>query len=73
MSHQHYQGCLFVRLFCFVTPGGFTTMVANKGLEEPGSLGPIALHPLRRMWCNFRWKHLQTTSTHFFGQSWVDS
>ena len=35
---------------------GFTTMVANEGLEKaepmnPGPPGPTALHPLRRMRC----------------------
>ena len=35
---------------------GFTTMVANEGLEkaepmDPGPPGPTALHPLRRMRC----------------------
>ena len=54
-------------LFVFVTPEGFTTVVANKGLEKARAYlnqvppGPTALHPLRR--------NLHT----FFGQSWVDS
>jgi len=55
--------CLLV-LFVFVTPEGFTTVVVNEDLEKarayvfkPGPLGPMALH------------HLQTTPTHFLGQS----
>jgi len=40
----HYLSCLFV--FVFVTPEGFTTMVANEGLEKARTLGLMALHPL---------------------------
>ena len=47
-------------LLFFVTPEGFTTVVANEGLEKerayfkPGPLGPMALHPLRRMQCKLQ-------------------
>jgi len=40
------------KVFVLVTPEGFTTMVANEGLEKgksqfkPGPLGPTVLHPL---------------------------
>jgi len=68
--------------FCFLffaTPDGFTTVVANKGLEKARA----DLNQVPREWrlyipsegcgVNFRWKHLQTIPTHIFGQSWVDS
>ena len=51
---------------------GFTTMVANEGLEKaepmnPGPPGPTALHPLRRMRCElFQVKHLQEHTYSFF-------
>ena len=45
------QQVMFYLFICFIflTPGGFTTMVANEGLEKeraylkPGPLGPTAL------------------------------
>ena len=51
---------------------GFTTMVANEGLEkaepmDPGPPGPTALHPLRRMRCElFQVKRLQELTYSFF-------
>ena len=52
---------------------GFTTMVANEGLEkaepmDPGPPGPTALHPLRRMRCElFEVKRLQEHTYSFLG------
>ena len=66
--------CLFV-LFVFVTPGGFTTVVANEGLEKARAyLNQVPRDrrlyiPSEGCGVNFRWKHLKTTPTHFFGQS----
>ena len=65
----------FVVFFWFVvTPEGFTTVVANEGLEKARLY--LTHCQDRRLYIpsegcgvNFRWKHLQTTPTHFFGQS----
>ena len=57
-----------------ITLEGFTTMVANEGLEkaepiEPGPPGLTALHPLRRMRCElFQVKHLQEHTYSFLGE-----
>ena len=66
-------------LFCFflffVTPEGFTIIVANEGLEKARAyLNQVPRDqrlyiPSEGCGVNFRWKHLQTTPTHFFGQS----
>ena len=71
-----YLDVLFV-LFCFVfvTPEGFTTVVANKGLEKARAyLNQVPRYqrlyiPSEGCGVNFGWKHLQTTPTHFIGQS----
>ena len=65
--------CLF--LFCyvvFVAPEEFTTMVANKELEKARAYSNQVPWD-RQLYIssedcglNFRWKHLQTTPTHFF-------
>ena len=61
--------------FCFVlfTPEGFTVTVANDGLKKAraywNQVSPrsTALYiPSEGCSVNFRWKHLQTTPTHFF-------
>ena len=60
--------CLFV--FVFVTPEGFTTEVANKRaylIQVPRDRWLYI--PSEGCGVTFRWKHLQTTPTHFFGQS----
>ena len=59
----------------FVTPEGFTTVVANEGLEKARAyLNQVPRDrrlyiPSEGCGINFRWKHLQNTPTHFFGQS----
>ena len=60
--------------FVFVTPEGFTTVVANEGLEKAAYLNQVPRDrrlyiPSEGCGVNFRWKHLQPTPTHFFGQS----
>jgi len=65
-------------LFCFVfiTPEGFTTVVANECLEKARAyLNQVPRDrwlyiPAEGCGVNFRWKHLQTTTTHFFGR-WI--
>jgi len=71
----YYSCFLFFLFLFFVTPEGFTTVVANEGLEKARAY----LNQVRRdrrlfipsegCGVNFRCKHLQTTPTHFFGQS----
>jgi len=59
----------------FVTPEGFTTVVANKGLEKARAyLNQVPWDqrlytPSEGGGVNFRWKHLKTSPTHFFGQN----
>ena len=59
--------------FFFITPEGFTTVVANEGLEKARAyLNQVPRDRRLYIPCgvNFRWKHLQ--SIHlltFFGQS----
>ena len=66
--------CHFV-FFVIVTPEGFTTVVANEGLEKARAyLNQVPQDrrlyiPSEGCGVNFRWKHLQTTPTYFFGQS----
>ena len=66
---------LFLFLLVFVTPKGFTTVVANEGLEKARDyLTQVTRDqrlyiPSEGCGVNFRWKHLQTTPTHFFRQS----
>ena len=55
----------------FVTPEGFTTLVANEALEKARAyLNQVPRDqqlyiPSEGCGVNFRWKHLQTTPTHF--------
>ena len=69
VQRSHLGGSLDLHL---TTLEGFTTMVANEGLEKaepmnPGPPGPTALHPLRRMRCElFQVKHLQEHTYSFF-------
>ena len=64
----------FLFLF-FVTPEGFTTVVANEGLEKARAyLNQVPRDrrlyiPSKGCGVNFRWKHLQTTPTHFLGRA----
>ena len=73
--HQSAETQCRVRRYMYLhltTLEGFTTMVANEGLEKaepmnPGPPGPTALHPLRRMRCElFQVKHLQEHTYSFF-------
>jgi len=56
-------------------PEGFTTAVANEGLEKARAyLNQVPQDrrlyiPSEGCGVNFRWKHPQSTPTHFFGQS----
>ena len=60
-----------VCLFVFVTPEGFTTVVANEGLEkERAYLNQVPRDrrlyiPSEGCGVNFRWKHLRTTPVYF--------
>ena len=69
----------FDLILIWITPEGFTTVVANEGLEKARAyLNQVPRDqqlyiPSEGCGVNFRWKHLQTTPTHFLGQSWVDS
>ena len=71
---QVSQVC-FCFCFVFVTPEGFTTVVANEGLEKARAyLNQVPRDrrlyiPSVRCGVNFRWKHLQTTPTHFLGKA----
>ena len=64
---------LFFFFWFFITPEGFTTVVANEGLEKARAyLNQVPWDRRLYIPCgvNFRWKHLQ--SIHlltFFGQS----
>ena len=57
----------------WITPDGFTTVVANEGLEKARAyLNQVPQDrrlyiPSEGCGVNFRWEHLQTTPTHFFG------
>ena len=47
LNSQSSKGIVFCFYLAFITPEGFTTMVANEGLEiKPGTPGPTALHSL---------------------------
>ena len=72
--------CFFVFFFfwIFVTPEGFSTVVANKGLEKaraylnlfkPGPPGPTALHPLWRMRCKLQ---VETPSAYTYSLFWAE-
>ena len=56
----------------WIASEGFTTVVANEGLEKARAyLNQVPQYrrlyiPSERCGVNFRWKHLQTTPTHFF-------
>ena len=70
------MGTVYGALFCFVfvTTEGFTTVVANEGLEKARAyLNQVPWDrwlyiPSEGYGVNFKWKHLQTTP-HFLGQS----
>jgi len=69
MNFGYYLSASLVWLF--VTPEGFTTVVANEGLEKARAyLNQVPQDrrlyiPSKGCGVNFRWKHLKTTPTHF--------
>jgi len=72
-GYQYIICFFFLFVLFFVTPEGFITVVANEGLEKARAyLNQVPRDrrlyiPSKGCGVNFRWKHLQTTPTHFFG------
>jgi len=69
------SGFFFFFFWIWITPEGFTTVVANEGLEKARAyLNQVPRDrrlyiPFEGCGINFRWKHLQTTPTHFLGRA----
>jgi len=73
IAFGHTMVCFFV-LFCFVTPDGFTTIVANEGLEEARAylnqvLNQWLYTPIQRWQCKLQVKTPSEYTYSLFGRA----